>query len=47
MENNISKNTILSREISKSKYFHLFMNNRSYYEYLKKITKINENIYLN
>lgn len=47
VENNISKNTILSREISKSKYFHLFMNNRSYYEYLKKITKINENIYLN
>ena len=47
VENNISKNTILSREISKSKYYHLFMNNRSYYKYLKKITKINENIYLN
>lgn len=47
VKNNISKSTILSRGISKSKYFHLFMNNRSYYEYLKKITKINENIYLN
>ncbi len=43
----ISRNTILSRAISKSRYYDLYLSNRSYSEYMKKIEKINENIYLN
>lgn len=43
----ISKNTRLSRAISKSRYYDLYLSNRSYYKYMKKIEKINENIYLN
>lgn len=43
----ISKNTMLSRAISKSRYYDLYLSNRSYYKYMKKIEKINENIYLN
>lgn len=43
----ISKNTILSRAISKSRYYDLYLSNRSYSKYIKKIEKINENIYLN
>lgn len=43
----ISKNTILSRAISKSRYYDLYLSNRSYSKYMKKIEKINENIYLN
>lgn len=43
----ISQNTILSRAISKSRYYNLYLSNRSYYKYMKKIEKINENIYLN
>ena len=47
VKENISKNTILSRAISKSRYYDLYLSNRSYYKYMKKIEKINENIYLN
>ena len=43
----ISRNTILLRAISKSRYYDLYLSNRSYSEYMKKIEKINENIYLN
>lgn len=43
----ISQNTILSCAISKSRYYDLYLSNRSYYKYMKKIEKINENIYLN
>lgn len=43
----ISKNTILSQVISKSKYYDLYLSNRSYNKYMKKIEKINESIYLN
>ena len=43
----ISKNTILSRAISKSRYYDLYLSNRSYSKYMKKLKKINENIYLN
>ncbi len=43
----ISKNTVLSRAISKSRYYELYLSNRSYYKYMKKTEKINENIYLN
>ncbi len=47
VKNHISKNTILSRAISKSKYFDCYLSNRSYNEYLKRVRKIDENIYLN
>ncbi len=47
VKNFISKNTILSRAITKSKYYKLYLSNRSYYKYLKQIEKINENLYLN
>ena len=43
----ISKNTILSRAISKSKYYNLYFSNRSYNKYMKRIEKINEDLYLN
>lgn len=43
----ISKNTILSRSISKSRYYDFYLSNRLYSKYMKKIKKINENIYLN
>ena len=47
VKEHISKNTILSRAISKSKYYDCYLSNRSYSEYLKKVKKIDENIYLN
>ena len=43
----ISKNTIISRAVSKSRYYGHYLSNRSYNEYMKKIEHINENIYLN
>ena len=43
----ISKNTIISRAVSKSRYYDNYLSNRSYKEYMKKIEQINENIYLN
>lgn len=43
----ISQHTILSFAISKSRYYDLYLSNRSYCKYMKKIKKINENIYLN
>lgn len=42
----ISKNTLLSRAISKSKYYTLYLTNRTYSRYMKKVIKINESIYL-
>ena len=42
----ISKNTCLSYAISKSKYYDLYLSNRSYSKYMRKIENINENIYL-
>lgn len=47
VKNGVSKNTILSRIISKSKYYSYDFSNRIYNRNLKKIEKINENIYLN
>lgn len=47
VKNGVSKNTILSRIISKSKYYSYYFSNEIYNRYLKKIEKINENIYLN
>lgn len=44
---NISRNTILSQAISKSRYYEHYLSNRFYNEYMKKIEQINENIYLN
>lgn len=43
----ISKNTILSQAVSKSRYYDLYFGNRFYVRYMKKIEKINESIYLN
>ena len=43
----ISKNTIISRAVSESRYHGHYLSNRSYNEYMKKIEHINENIYLN
>lgn len=37
----ISKNTILSQAISKSRYYDVYLSNRSYSKYMKKIEKIN------
>lgn len=47
VKNGVSKNTILSKIISKSKYYSYYFSNEIYNRYLKKIEKINENIYLN
>ena len=47
VKNGVSKNTILSGIISKSKYYSYYFSNEIYNRYLKKIEKINENIYLN
>lgn len=46
VKNYISKNTILSRNVSKSRYYDCYFSNRTYCKYMKRIEKINENIYL-
>jgi hypothetical protein len=43
----ISKNTIISRAVIKSRYYGHYLSDRSYNEYMKKIEQPNENIYLN
>lgn len=46
VKNYISKNTILSRAITKAKYFALYLDRKSYVRYMRVIEKINEKIYL-
>ena len=46
VKNHISKNTVLSRAVNKSKYYEFYLSNRLYARYLGEICEIDEKIYL-